>query len=1010
MRKLIALFSALVLVCLSTGSLFAQVNASGTLVGTVTDKTGGVVPGADVKISNKEIGLNREIKTNGAGQYRFDLLPTGNYEVRVSMPGFASAVFQNVALAVSQTATIDASLAPSAQAETVTVESAGMVMVDTEKTDASLAITPKMVEDLPLNGRDFVNLASLAPGARPVNSYDPTKNRYGVFAVNGSGGRNVNVTVNGIDDKDNSVGGPVMQLPLEAILEMQVSTQRFSAANGRSEGAAITAVTKSGGNEIHGSLYFLDRNEALNTNDYFTEQQHQPKPPYSRQQFGGSIGGPVKKNQDFVFFAIEREREATNIITNPTLYKELVLAEPIGAQPAQLIPTPYFDWRYNGRFDHKINDKNNVFFSYTNQHNIGYNDQSGSGNDLTAGNFTTNSLILSSLNINSVLTPNIVNAMTFGYQYWNNVIDSTKKYPTVSFASGEYFGTNGNVPQQTFQKKWQFKDDISITHGKHNFKMGYDYVWEPALAGFFEFTPTPSVTFLDDPSTILSNTAKYPQGFQTPGAVIAIAETAGNPYYNFSDKMFGLYFQDDWKVSKRLTLNLGLRWDKDFNLVGGKYQPASRTYLELKAINSPYAGIPKDDNKDFSPRIGVAYDLTGHGKHILRGGFGIYYGQIFNNITLFMDQQANPTIFATVLSLSSIGPGDPQADPVPGTGKLLSQWRYGIDPIPAPPPPPTNLPPNSSGRVIAADYHNPYTEQFNGGYTWALNDANVIEVDYVHVLGLRESKTINLNPKDPNNGGARVLNAALVAAGQPPLAAISMYASLGRSRYDGMNVAYRRRLSKRVSLNASYVFSKAVAYNGASAGFGNGPSDANIWFAPHDFGPTPSDERHRGVISGVVNLPWKINFAPIMQIASARPYSAKEGIDYLGEGNSSTGEFAVLLANQPTNYKGTAGYTAAQVNSCLASGACVVSSYDALRGLPFFQFDARVSRAFRIHERMNLEFIFQAFDLTNRANFGGSYQGNIRSTAFETPTNYVSTSGVIIPHQFSGEAGFKLTF
>jgi hypothetical protein len=145
--------------------------------------------------------------------------------------------------------------------------------------------------------------------------------------------------------------------------------------------------------------------------------------------------------------------------------------------------------------------------------------------------------------------------------------------------------------------------------------------------------------------------------------------------------------------------------------------------------------------------------------------------------------------------------------------------------------------------VIAADYHNPYTEQFNGGYTWALNDANVIEVDYIHVLGLRESKTINLNPKDPNNGGARVLNPALVAAHQAPLAAISMYASIGRARYDGLNLAYRRRMSKRVSLNTSYVFSKAVAYNGASAGFGNGPTDANVWFAAHDFGPTPSSVR-----------------------------------------------------------------------------------------------------------------------------------------------------------------------
>src|SRR5215469_13411381 len=179
------------------------------------------------------------------------------------MQGFASALFDKVGLAVSQTTTIDAALEPSAQATAVTVEAVGALMVDTEKVDVSVPITTKQIEDLPLNGRDFVNLAYLAPGARPVNSYDPTKNRIGVFSVDGSNGRNVNVTVNGVDDKDNTVGGPVMQLPLEAVQEFNISTQRFSAANGRSEGAAITAVTRSGTNDYHGSLYFLDRNEAL---------------------------------------------------------------------------------------------------------------------------------------------------------------------------------------------------------------------------------------------------------------------------------------------------------------------------------------------------------------------------------------------------------------------------------------------------------------------------------------------------------------------------------------------------------------------------------------------------------------------------------------------------------------------------------------------------------------------------------------------------------------------------
>src|SRR5579872_939773 len=751
----------------AVGNLDAQVNATGTLLGTVTDKSGAVVPGANVKATNQETGQSREATTSEAGQYRFDLLPIGTYEVRVTSKGFATALFGHVPLAVSQTTTIDAQLSPSAQAEVITVEASGAALVDVEKTDVSVPITTKEIEELPLNGRDFVNLAYLAPGARPVNSYDPTKNRIGVFSVDGSNGRNVNVTVNGIDDKDNTVGGPVMQLPLEAVREFNISTQRFSAANGRSEGAAITAITKSGTNDLHGSLYLFDRNQALNANDYFSAKGGNPKPDYGRQQFGGSIGGPVRKDKDFLFFTLEREREATSIAVDPTSYNELVLVKSLGAQPAVSIPTPYFDWRYNGRWDHVINEKHNFFVSYTDQQNNGLNDQSGSQNDLTAGNFTTNRLILSSFNLNSVFTPTVVNAFTFGYQYWNNLIDSTQKLPTVSFPSGETFGTNGNVPQQSFQKKWQFKDDISITRGKHNLKFGVDFLYEPTLGGFFEFTPTPAVSFGADPSQILGDKATYPQGFATPGLITNISETSGNPYFILSTKMFGAYFQDDWKVSKRLTLNLGLRWDKDFNLVAGAVQQNARTYQELKATGSPYAGaLPHDDNKDFSPRVGFAYDLTGKGRHVIRGGFGLYYGQIFQNITLFMIQQANPTIFATVLNLNSVGPGDPNADIVPTTGKPLSQYRYGVDPLPIPPPPPTVLPAGSTGRLIDPKYRNPVTEQSSIGYSWLLNDSNVIEVDYTHVLSLHESKSVQINPKSPNYSG-RLLTPEFEAAGVP---------------------------------------------------------------------------------------------------------------------------------------------------------------------------------------------------------------------------------------------------
>src|SRR5579862_6995960 len=505
----------------------AQVSATATLQGTVVDKSGAVITGAAVKITAKATGAVRTDTSNNSGTYQFNLLPVGIYEVRITVPGFATRVFENVELAVSRTTTIDAQMSPSQQAETITVEASGAASVDLQKTDVSRPITPAEVQDLPLNGRDFVNLAILAPGARPVNSYDPTKNRIGVFATNGSSGRNVNVTVNGVDNKDGTVGGPVMQLPLESILEFNISTQRFSAVNGRSEGAAVNVITKSGGNVFHGSLFFQDRDQVLNALNYFEQTAHGgsgTKAPFSRQQFGGSVGGPIKKDKTFIFFALERSREQTSFNVNGTAYTNaqalagLSLPYSIQVLPVQAIATPYFDWRYNGRIDHRINDKNSFNFSYSNQNNSGLNDQAGGTSDGAQTNFTTNQLIIANSSFNSVISPTIVNSLTFGYQYWNNLIDATKFVPNLAFPDLSA-GTNPNVPQESYQRKWQFKDDIAITHGKHSFKTGFDYLWEPIVGGFFVTDPTPVVTFLDDPTTILSNKTLYPQGLATPGAV-----------------------------------------------------------------------------------------------------------------------------------------------------------------------------------------------------------------------------------------------------------------------------------------------------------------------------------------------------------------------------------------------------------------------------------------------------------------------------------------------------------
>jgi hypothetical protein len=993
-------------------SAFAQVTATGALAGRVVDKTQAVVNNAVVKLTGTGSGLQRSTTSNEEGLFQFELLPAGPYEVTVEFAGFAKVSVHAVEVAVGKTTMVPVTLEPGKLTDVITVEGQSIPLVDVTRTDVSLSVTPADVQELPLNGRDFANLALLAPGTKPVNSYDPTKNRVAVFAINGSAGRNVNVTVNGIDNKDNTVGGPVMQLPLEAVQEFNISTQRFSAANGRSEGAAVNVITKSGTNTPHGSLYLFERDTALTANDYFSKQAGNDTPPISRQQYGGSFGAPIKKDQTFVFFALERAREETSIGVTGAAYTELNLVKSLGAQPATIIPTPYRDQRYTGRLDHRINASNNLFVTYNSQGNRGDNDQSGQTNDLTAGNFTTNQLILANATLSSVINPRVVNSLTVGYQYWDNLIDSVNKVPQIAFPNGIYFGTNTNVPQQSFQKKWQFKDDLSITRGKHSLQFGFDFVHEPRLGGFFQTPATLNISFLDLPSVITTDKVKYPLGFSTPGAIGSMSASSGNPYFlDQNAKMLGFYFQDNFKVSPKFSVNLGLRWDADFNLQGGNVQAKSRTYLALKAVNSPWAArLPQNDLHDFSPRVGLAYDLTGKGTHVFRAGWGIYYGQTFQNLPLFMEQQANDTVFTQTLSISSAGPTDTTAPLVPGTNKHLNEFQYGIDPLPPIPPGTPNLTAGAVGRLVDPDFKNPYNHQFNGGYSWQVDSLSVIEVEYVHVLGLREAKRQNINYQRPDLGGTRPFDAAFTAAGLPKLAQIIVESSIGRSRYDGFNLSYRRRLNRRFSINTNYVLSRSLAYVGGPAAFGNTAPIPTILFPSYDLGPAPNDETHRWVFSGILQLPGGIQLAPIMQLASARPWSATQGITWTSAGSGNGTTRAVVLVNDPNNLRATKDLTAQQLRDGIAAGTMREIGYDAQRGQTFFQWDMRASKFIKFGERHRLEIIAQFFNLTNRANFGNTFVTSIRSDTFGTPSGYIAPSAVLVPKSLAAELAVQYRF
>ncbi|MFL6427616.1 MAG: hypothetical protein ACJ71S_05180, partial [Acidobacteriaceae bacterium] len=822
--------------------------------------------------------------------------------------------------------------------------------------------------------------------------------------------------------------------------------------------------TKSGTNQFHGSLYGFFRTQAIQSNNYFAEKSGQAKPDYSRQQYGGAIGGPIRRDKDFGFFAYEGLRERSSISTNPDSFEELTVAANVAKQqpglfavppqPSRTIPTPFDEKRYNGRIDHTFNDKHKAFVSYIAQDNKSNNDQANARVDLTQGNFTINDLILANITLSSLLTPNTVNNFTVGFQYWNNLIDSKLRAPTITFPDTTQFGTNVNVPQKSSQHKFQFRDDLSYTHGKHTLRGGVDYVYEPQLGGFFENNPTPEFDFVDSPQNLLDPT-KYANGFSTPGAVISMTGTSGNPNFQLSPKMLGLYFEDDFRITTRLLINAGIRYDRDIDTYGIDKQKISRTHQELLAaaatgiptvpptvnpttylagytpdltnIGGVFTGLPKNDNLDISPRIGFSYDLLGNGRFVLHGGYGLYFGQSFENIPLFMIQQANDTVFANTFSIACSGPGDTSCsaaeNSVPGTGIVLSQYRYGIDPPPVIPPAGHDLAGGSVGRIMDPSYRNPYTQQINVGFQYAPNNFSVIEVDYVQARGLHDDKTVNINPIQYFSDKTRPFSAAFAAAGVPKLGRIADEQSIGRSYYDGLNVSYRQQMWKRFTGTVNYTFAKALGFEGGAASFRNTATNPFLGqFRRQDYGATPSDERHHVTASATLNLPWKIEISPIFQIGTGRPVDiAQASSDLWGIGSGRGNPHAIVpigasLTN-PASYVAMAGISGSDYKTCLTAGTCQEVSYANYRGPAFAELDARIGKTVTIADRYNINLFFQGFDLTNRANFGSNLDNFVSDfdpdpsvNTFLKPIDFITPNSTVLPKSFTGEFGARFSF
>ena len=1028
-------------------SAIAQVT-TGDITGRVTDPEGKVVPGATLTVTNKANGASRTATTNDSGDYTVSQLPPGKYEVAVEATGFSKSLLQDFVLNVGAKPTLNFELQPGEVTATVQVTSES-ALVETTRSEIGAVVTPLEVRELPILDRNFAGLTYIIPGVRPAEGFDPTKTRVGNFTSNGGDGRAVDVNVDGGDNKDNVVGGMLQAYTLEGIQEFNVVTDRYTAESGRSVATIINVVTKSGTNAFHGSAFGFFISPTFNKRDFFTSEKGTPQ---HRYHFGGSAGGPLIKDKFFFFAAYEQKREPTKIGVDAGTFTELSLL-PL-ARPVRELPTIYLDHLFSIKFDYQISNKQNMYIRYGRQRWTVPNDQLGNpfNSDGSGGTSNTNQFHDFVINDTYSLSSNKVNSFTGHFQDFVNAISANPQSTfTLPIAGGGTvtnpeicftdecgaglpqfeIGNNVNVPQQTLIRKYQLRDDFSWIKGNHNMKFGVNWIYNAKLGGNFFFAGSGyQILFADPPSVIR---AACP-AFNCSGAVMGLSQilfTGGQGDFSQRPHQLAFYFQDDFKVTPRLTLNLGLRWDANIKFLGqqltGDPLTSNRVALVMRdviAANPTAAAAQEglryirdvwgDDAalrrttaswKEFQPRVGFAWDPTGKGKLVIRGGYGIAFDQIFQNLTLFGLQLSNRFIYTTVLDCTG-APGGGCPD--------FTIYRPFVDPLPAPPAFSTGLPFGSSPvRVNDPHLTDPYSQQWSLGGAWEFRPDWALSVDYYHTLGIHEQRALNANPRirttcDPAYGGnvadprcvsgsgTRLLDAAFLAAGVGAgrIGEIRKLTANNRSRYDGVNIVLRKRFSDNYTMQVSYVISSSQSWGGVPAAsyLGTGARvDFRDQFKDGEFGPTNFDERHRLVFSGVFNLKWGFEVAPIFQAASARPYHFRSGVDTNGDGVSNLND-RVCSASTP--------------QLAIVTRACRQVGPNSLRGDPLAQLDVRVGKAFHFfREGMGLRLYWEFYNLFNTKNFGNNYN-SICGAGFTTAGGSPCGAGFRTAVGYFGGQGF----
>jgi len=980
---------------------FAQ---QASIIGTAVDDTKSVLPGVSVTATDQEAGRQMVAITNERGEYRLLNVPPGKYTVQAELAGFSSVVLKDVELLVGQNATIPFVMKLAQVSETLTVVGE-TPLVDTTSSQVTGNVDRRQMEELPLQGRNWMELSKLIKGitANDVTN-TPGVSRDDDFQLNLDGQQ--------ITQKVAGSGFGQPKFSREAIAEFQIVTNLFDVTQGRSAGIQVQAISRSGTNTMAGSVYGFFRDDKFNAPDPVANRVL----PYQNQQVGGSLGGPIVKDKVHFFASVEYEREPGTIFTSPSLL------------PGQSFTLPYKNTQKSvlARVDDQLSANDRL----TMRGSLYYLDNPLV---LTAGAHPTNGYINTQQatnvvgNWSKVLSNNRVQEVRIGYNHfdWTRTPVPGQEGVEYNFAGGLIVGKAYNYPQLFYQNNFESRYDLSLHHNAHDLKVGGEFIyvkntgdWRIQSVGRMIFNSNPTnlnqIIVGTDPAgwniaAIPVNTIReFDQNFHPGGWEI-----------NVPRPTWAAWIGDNWRVSDQLTLNYGVRWDVDWGV-------ASPPDVVLNSIpinnNAAAAGtdIPdmlgtdfgfKDnihDNTNFAPRAGFTYNVRGNNDLVIRGGTGLYYTTPVSNMTF------SPQIYSQMVTAAFLPPASGRC----ADGSLfVTNPSCGIttyDQAKA-------VAPAQSPRIISPDYKNPFTWQSSIGFQKQINQVTGFEIDLTHFNQYRDTRTIDpnlfFNPATGYNQNPAAVN-GLANRPNRGYTQIAYFVSTGHRDQTQVSMALNRRFKNNFQSGVTYTYMVSMHDDG-NIGYTAPGQNNQFDYLDGEYATSTDYQKNTLRLYGLYRFPFGISASVSYFYGSGNRFAANIAAAVYGK--PGTNRLNLTAAGTPTNaivIPATAPLANGDTIDIASRfhGPSTINSGDtiprnALQGLPLHKVDLRLTKDIALVGRTKISLIGEVYNVFNHHNYG-SYNTALSATAAATTALFgqpqQNTGNAYVPRQ--AQFAFRLGF